>query len=69
MTYKKDTPKSSKATPRKPDAPSKARIYRGIPLVGKSELEKLGIDTSDEYIISLGQKKRPYTADPEDVET
>ena len=59
MTYKKDTPKSSKATPRKPDAPSKARIYRGIPLVGKSELEKLGIDTSDDYYIPVRPPPRP----------
>jgi hypothetical protein len=39
------------------DAPSKAtKTYRGFQLVGKSELEKLGIDTSDELVISLGRR-------------
>ena len=41
-------------------APSKGpKTYRGIPLVGKSELEKLGFDTSDELVISPGRKKKP----------
>ena len=42
------------------DAPSKGKsISERFPLVGKSELEKLGFDTSDELVMSLGRTKKP----------
>jgi len=45
------------SSPKRKDAPSKGKsISERFPLVGKSELEKLGIDTSDELVISLGRR-------------
>ncbi len=42
----------------KQDKPSKEiPIYRGFPLVGGSELERQGIDISDELVIYPGQTK------------
>ena len=43
--------KKSKAVPSKGKS-----ISERFPLVGKSELEKLGIDTSDELVISLDRR-------------
>ena len=39
--------------------PKERRTSQGFPVVDKSELERRGDDTSDDYIISLGQTKRP----------
>ena len=47
------------SSPKRKDAPSKGpKTYRGYQVVGKSELEKLGLDTSDELVISLGRRSK-----------
>jgi hypothetical protein len=45
------------SSPKRKDAPPKGtKTYRGYQVVGKSELEKQGIDTSDELVISLDRR-------------
>ena len=45
------------SSPKRKDTPSKGtKTSRGFRVIGKSELEKLGIDTSDELVISLDRR-------------
>ena len=59
MTHQKKSLKSEKATKQKQDAPSREqRTSSGYRVVGRSELERRGIDISDELVISLGRTKQ-----------
>ena len=63
MTKKR--PKTTPGKVVKKTAPSRElRTSHGIRVVGRSELERRGIDISDELVISLGRTKGPGQSPP-----